>query len=298
MWYINIVCACIYDFNEEFLNEKITYLLCGLQILAAGNCFEGFQDLEENKGQAAAMLLSVQRIDGQSSSWWRYAWRLWLAELLWLVLPSTGLFFVSLWESPRCEQGHSWPWRCLLPRFSSTLWTVRSHPLPPLTPCFSSVWATVAYWVWEPEKQALQVSVWTFLSGKLSQMSFFCVHRGWPSRSVRRGDERKVLQEISQVPKNEHEVCQPSWIPSHAHPWKTILPLSPICDHTHISRWLLFCCFLVKKFPLICVNVSGKMEVCLTFFFLWQCSFAIGLLVYYNHSIWWCFVMAELPLNY
>lgn len=106
-WFINIVCACIYGINEEFSKEKITYLLCGLQILAAENCFEGFQDLEETKGGAAAMLLGVQWIDGQSSSWWRYTWRLWLAEFLWHVLPSTGLYSVFLWESrsPRCSKG-------------------------------------------------------------------------------------------------------------------------------------------------------------------------------------------------
>ena len=67
--------------------------------------FEGFQDLEENKGQAAAMLLRVQWIGGQLSSWWRYTWMLWLAEFLWLVLPSTGLFFVSLWESSGVSKG-------------------------------------------------------------------------------------------------------------------------------------------------------------------------------------------------
>ena len=44
MWFINIACACIDDINEEFLNWKTTYLLCGLQILAVG-----FQDLEENR---------------------------------------------------------------------------------------------------------------------------------------------------------------------------------------------------------------------------------------------------------
>lgn len=170
---------------------------------------------------------------------------MWLVEFLWQLLPVTGLSFLSLWElgSHRCEQGRSWPWRCPLPCFSSTLWTVCSYPLPPLTPCFSSTSLSGLLLLIESENRRnrlLREVPELFCLEWLSQMSFFCVRRGWLSLSLRRVGERKVLGDLSN-PWEWAEVSQPSWIPSHAHPWKTILPLSPMWVHMYPGD----CCFAV-----------------------------------------------------
>lgn len=98
-WFINIVCACIYGINEEFSKEKSHIFCVACEILLLKKLFWRISKIPENQRGSCSHASRCQWIDGQSSSWWRYTWRLWLAEFLWHVLPSTGLYSVFLWES-------------------------------------------------------------------------------------------------------------------------------------------------------------------------------------------------------
>lgn len=149
------------------------------------------------------MLLGVQWIDGQSSPWWRYTWRLWLAEFLWHGYPQQGCT-VFLWgvEVSRCSKAQLASLKVSGSHaFSPTLWTVRStHFLPwPHVSLLSGLLLLI-----ESENRRNRlfcVSVLTFLSGTCCHRCRCLVSRGRPGLSVRRGDEREVLQ-ISQISEN------------------------------------------------------------------------------------------------
>ena len=234
------------------------------------------------------MLLRAQWKDGQQSPWWKCAWRMWLVEFLWRMLPPTGLSFVFLWEL-----GVSQVWARVQLALKVSSPTLQLDfvdgllpPIPSSDPMFLfrfSVWATIAHWVWEPEKQALQGSVWTFLSGTaVTDVVFFCVSAEGDWACQWGGLVKGKSQEISQIPENELRSVShlgSHHTPIHGKPFFLCL----LCESTltHPGD----CCFHVKKFPLICGNVSGMMEVCLAFFF-WRCSFIVGLLVHHNHCVW------------
>ena len=272
MWFINIACACTDDINEEFLNWKIIYLLCGLQILAVG-----FQDLEENRpscGHASKgpmdrwsvkslVAVCVEDVVGRIS----------VAH----VTPNRAILCVSLGVGglpgvskgavgPEGVRSHASARLCgRSAPTHSLLWPHVSLPLLCLGYCCSLSLRTGET---GSSGKCLNFSVWN----GCHRCRFLCVRRGWLSLSVRRVGERRVSGDLPN-PWEWAEVCQPSWLPPHAHPRKTILPLRPVWPHTHTARWLLLRCFHAKKFPLICGNVSGRMEVCLAFFFFFLAVF-------------------------
>ena len=181
----------------------------------------------------------------------------------------------------RCEQGHSWPWRCLLPRFSLTLWTVPSHPLPPLTPCFSSVWATVAYWVWEPEKQALQVSIWTFLSEKaVTDVVFLCPQRvtqpvseeGWREESPA-GDLSNPWEWAWGVSAILDPITRPS-VENHSSSVSYMWPHS----HIQVIAVLLFSCQEMSTNMWKCIWKDGSVSNSFFSLTVFLCSWLVSTL--------------------